>query len=156
MRDNRELQSWWAIPPAAVAMGPPAHGRTPQSSVPMVLTCLRRLGARLPADPDTDAPAGQIFAEPSFSSAHVAARLGLSERYMQDLLQETGRAFSQRVLELRLQKARTMLADRAYDGLKIGDLAYACGFNEVPYFNRCFRRRFGASPTQFRGAEREI
>lgn len=91
------------------------------------------------------------FAEPSFSSAHVAARLGLSERYMQDLLQETGRTFSERVLELRLQKARAMLADRAHDGLKIGDLAYACGFNEVPYFNRCFRRRFGASPTQFRG-----
>ena len=90
------------------------------------------------------------FAEPPFSAAHVAAHLGLSERYVQDLLQETGRTFSERVLELRLQKARTMLADRAYDGLKIGDLAYACGFNEVPYFNRCFRRRFGASPTQFR------
>ncbi len=90
------------------------------------------------------------FAEPSFSAAHAAARLGLSERYVQDLLQETGRTFSDRVLELRLQRARAILQDPAHDSLRIGDLAYACGFNEVSYFNRCFRRRFGASPTQFR------
>ncbi len=28
--------------------------------------------------------------------------------------------------------------------------------NEVSYFNRCFRRRFGASPTEYRGAGGEI
>jgi AraC-like DNA-binding protein len=27
------------------------------------------------------------------------------------------------------------------------------GSDEVPYFNRCFRRRFGASPTQYRRQE---
>jgi len=91
------------------------------------------------------------YADPSFSEGQLAAKLGLSPRYIRDLLHDTGATFSERVLELRLQKARAMLADRAHDGLKIGDLAYACGFNEVPYFNRCFRRRFGASPTQFRG-----
>ena len=44
-----------------------------------------------------------------------------------------------------------MLADRCHDGMKVSDIALACGFNEVSYFNRCFRRRFGASPTQYRG-----
>lgn len=34
----------------------------------------------------------------------------------------------------------------------IADIAYACGFNEAPYFNRRFRKRFGASPTAFRAA----
>jgi AraC-like DNA-binding protein len=34
----------------------------------------------------------------------------------------------------------------------VSDIAYACGFSEVSYFNRCFRRRFGASPTQMRGS----
>jgi AraC-like DNA-binding protein len=35
----------------------------------------------------------------------------------------------------------------------VSDLAAACGFNEVSYFDRCFRRRFGASPTQYRGGK---
>jgi AraC-like DNA-binding protein len=92
------------------------------------------------------------YDDPAFSPRQLAAKLGLSQRYIQDLLHETGRTFSERVLELRLQKARAMLADRRYDTSKISDIAYACGFNEVPYFNRCFRRRFGAAPRQFRSS----
>jgi len=90
------------------------------------------------------------FANPAFSAEIVGARLGLSPRYVQELLQDTEFTFSERVLELRLQKARIMLADPRHVRLKISDIAFACGFNEVSYFNRCFRRRFGASPTQYR------
>jgi AraC-like DNA-binding protein len=89
-------------------------------------------------------------ADPAFSAHGVAAELGLSVRYIQDLLQETGSSFSARVLEHRLQRARTMLAEPGNDGTKIAQIAHACGFNEVPYFNRCFRRRFGESPTDAR------
>jgi AraC-like DNA-binding protein len=92
----------------------------------------------------------QGFSSPAFSAQIVGQWLGLSPRYVQELMQETGIGFTARVLELRLQKARAMLSDPVHDGVKISDLAYACGFNEVSYFNRCFRRRFGASPTQFR------
>jgi AraC-like DNA-binding protein len=90
------------------------------------------------------------FANPAFSAELVGMRLGLSSRYVQELLQVTKSTFSERVLELRLQKARTMLGDPRCVRLKISDIAYACGFNEASYFNRCFRRRFGASPTQYR------
>jgi len=58
---------------------------------------------------------------------------------------------SERVLELRLQKARAMLSDARNDRMKVSDIALACGFNEVSYFNRRFRARFGCSPTQYRG-----
>jgi AraC-like DNA-binding protein len=44
-----------------------------------------------------------------------------------------------------------MLADPRNDRLKVSDIALASGFSEVSYFNRCFRRRFGGSPTQYRG-----
>jgi AraC-like DNA-binding protein len=90
------------------------------------------------------------FANPAFSAELVGARLGFSSRYVQELLQDTNFTFSERVLELRLQKARVMLGDSPHARLKISDIAFACGFNEVSYFNRCFRRRFGASPTQYR------
>jgi AraC-like DNA-binding protein len=91
------------------------------------------------------------FADPAFSADAVGAKLGLGGRHVQNLLSETGVSFTERVLELRLQKARAMLADPRHDRLKVSDIAYACGFNEVPYFNRCFRRRFGAAPRQYRG-----
>ena len=90
------------------------------------------------------------FADPAFSVQPIARRLGLSPRYIQDLLQESGASFTDRVLELRLQRAAAMLRDPAHDALKIIDIAYACGFNDVSYFNRCFRRRYGASPTELR------
>jgi AraC-like DNA-binding protein len=93
------------------------------------------------------------FADPAFSAKGVAAKLGLSSSYLEKLLHETGLSFTGRVLELRLQRARRMLADRRHDHLKVGEIAFACGFNELSYFHRCFRRRFGASPAQFRGSD---
>jgi len=93
------------------------------------------------------------FSDPAFSSAEVARHLGVTPRYVNDLLQETGESLAERVLELRLQKARAMLSNSHGDRMRITDIAHACGFNEVSYFNRCFRRRFGASPTQFRGGK---
>ena len=50
------------------------------------------------------------YADPSFSIAVVARRLGLSERYIQDLLQTTGSGFAERVMELRLQHSVSLLA----------------------------------------------
>jgi AraC-like DNA-binding protein len=91
------------------------------------------------------------FAVPTFSPGDIARKLGVSTRYVQDLLQETGTSFSERVIELRLQKARGMLTDRRHDRLKVSDIALACGFNGIAYFNQCFRRRFGASPKAYRG-----
>ncbi len=69
---------------------------------------------------------------------------------MQDLLHDTEHSFTERVLEHRLQRARAMLANPRQDDVKISDIAYAAGFNEISHFNRCFRRRFGASPGEFR------
>ncbi len=90
------------------------------------------------------------FADPSFSPRQVAQTLGVAQRTVQDLLQRTGSTFSERVRELRLQKARGMLASRHFDHLNVTEITYGCGFGDVSYFNRRFRSRFGASPTQFR------
>jgi AraC-like DNA-binding protein len=91
------------------------------------------------------------FAQPDFSAEVLAARIGISTSYVQRLLYETGRTFTERVTGLRLQKARAMLADRACDRMRVSEIAFACGFNEVSHFNHCFRRRFGMTPTQGRG-----
>jgi AraC-like DNA-binding protein len=36
-------------------------------------------------------------------------------------------------------------------GCTVSAIAFAAGFSDLSYFNRCFRRRYGASPTELRG-----
>jgi AraC-like DNA-binding protein len=90
------------------------------------------------------------FADQQFSTRVVARQLGLSVRYVQDLLQGSGLSITDRIMELRLEKARTLLLEDRTSSLKISDVAMSCGFNELSYFHRSFRRRFGASPGKFR------
>ncbi|QCI67186.1 AraC family transcriptional regulator [Phreatobacter stygius] len=87
------------------------------------------------------------FADPAISAQGVAQELGLSVRYVHDLLQETGLSFAERILELRLQRTHRMLSDRRYDRMRISEIALISGFSDVSYFNRCFRRRFGSTPS---------
>src|SRR5258708_4859937 len=49
------------------------------------------------------------YADPGFSITVVARKLGLSQRYIQDLLQSTGTTFAERVIELRLQQSVSLL-----------------------------------------------
>jgi len=89
------------------------------------------------------------FAEPDFSAQKLAAAAGLSERYVNELLYEAGASFTMRLTELRLRKAADLLQCAGWR--RISDIAFACGFNDLSYFNRCFRRRFGLTPSAARG-----
>jgi AraC-like DNA-binding protein len=64
------------------------------------------------------------------------------------LLFEAGASFTARLTERRLHKAAERLA---HGEGRISDIAFECGFNDLSYFNRCFRRRFGLTPTAARG-----
>jgi AraC-like DNA-binding protein len=88
------------------------------------------------------------FSEPDFSAQKLATEAGLSERYVNELLYEAGASFTTRLTELRMRKAADLLARK--EG-RISDIAFECGFNDLSYFNRCFRRRFGLTPTAARG-----
>jgi AraC-like DNA-binding protein len=89
-------------------------------------------------------------ADPEFKIGVLARRLGLSPRYIAKLLHDAGTSFSARLIERRLERARRMLAEPHSRHLRVSDIAYACGFSDVSYFNRCFRRRFGMSPSECR------
>jgi AraC-like DNA-binding protein len=89
------------------------------------------------------------FTEPDFSAQKLAAAAGLSERYVNELLYEAGASFTVRLNELRLRKAGDLLAREG--DRRISDIAFDCGFNDLSYFNRSFRRRFGLTPSAARG-----
>ena len=93
---------------------------------------------------------GNGFSDQQFSTRVLAAKLGLSVRYVQDLVKDSGLSITDRILELRLQKAHGILMSDRSCMLKISDVASSCGFNEVSYFHRCFRRRFGTAPARLR------
>ncbi len=87
------------------------------------------------------------FADPAISAQQVAHQLRLSVRYVHDILQESGASFAERILELRLQRALRMLCDRRNDRMRVSEIALLSGFSDISYFNRCFRRRFGSTPS---------
>jgi AraC-like DNA-binding protein len=93
------------------------------------------------------------LADPSLSAAAVGRRLGLSERYVQQLLEGAGFSFSGYVRELRLKRARQLLRDPLARELRIGDIAAMVGFDDLSHFNRMFRLHFGERPTDTRRAQ---
>jgi AraC-like DNA-binding protein len=82
----------------------------------------------------------------------VARSAGLSPRNAQRMFERTGTTFTEFLLEQRLLLVRGLLLDPLNRWRKISDLAHSAGFPDVSYFNRMFRRRFGATPSDMRGA----
>jgi AraC-like DNA-binding protein len=93
----------------------------------------------------------QSFTDPSLTLAAVAARQGVSPRYLQRLFETSGMSFMARVIDLRLQKAFALLTGPHARKRRIIDVALQAGFSDVSHFNRHFRSRFGDSPSGVRG-----
>jgi AraC-like DNA-binding protein len=90
------------------------------------------------------------LADPELSAAALGRRLGLSERYVQQLLEGAGISFSGYARELRLKRAHQMLRDPLTRHLRAGDIAAMAGFDDLSHFNRMFRLKFGETPTDAR------
>jgi AraC-like DNA-binding protein len=91
---------------------------------------------------------------PGLSADLVARSLGITPRYVHLLLEETGQSFGHHVLQRRLERAARLLRNPAWSNRRVADIAAAAGFSDLSYFNRVFRRRFGATPTDIREAAR--
>jgi AraC-like DNA-binding protein len=79
-------------------------------------------------------------------------RSGITPRYVHLVLEETGKSFTHHVLEQRLEKVAAMLRGPQWRARKIADIASEAGFTDLSYFNRTFRRHYGATPSDIRKA----
>ncbi|PLP59194.1 AraC family transcriptional regulator [Mesorhizobium loti] len=79
----------------------------------------------------------------------VARRQGVTARYIQRLFEIEGMTFSDFVRDRRLDLALRLLKERERAS-SITDIAYDAGFSDISSFNRAFRRRFGATPSEIR------
>jgi AraC-like DNA-binding protein len=71
-------------------------------------------------------------------------------RYLQKLFEMEGSNYSTFVLGERLTRAHRLLTSPLHADRPIGAIAYNVGFNDLSYFNRTFRRRYGATPSDVR------
>ncbi len=91
------------------------------------------------------------YADSDLSPERIADDLGISRRYLQALLAGSGTSFVQELNATRLDRASDLLIDARAAGLSLGEIAWRCGFLDPGYFARLFRKRFGVTPSMWRG-----
>lgn len=86
------------------------------------------------------------------SVAAIAKRHRVTPRYIHKLFENESLTFSSFVLGQRLSRAHRMLSDPQFADRNISAVAFDVGFGDLSYFNREFRRRYAATPTDIRQA----
>jgi AraC family transcriptional regulator, positive regulator of tynA and feaB len=84
-----------------------------------------------------------------FRSSAIAGSLGVSARYVQVVFAEVGTTPSRFLLTRRLEAAAARLR-RPGNRCSITEVALECGFSDLSYFSRAFRRRFGVPASAYR------
>jgi AraC-like DNA-binding protein len=87
------------------------------------------------------------------SVSAVAEHLGVTRRYLQRLFEGDGNTFSAFLLDERLKLAHRMLSEVRFVDRAIGSIAYDVGFGDLSYFNRCFRKLYGITPSGVRNGD---
>lgn len=94
------------------------------------------------------------FGNPELTVRSVAEREHVTPRYVHMLFETEGHTFSEFVLGERLMHAHHMLSDPRFAQRSISAIAFESGFGDLSYFDRTFRRRFGATPSNVRQSRR--
>lgn len=129
-----------------------------EGTVAGVLLDLVALALRGAAAPPVPAEARELrrlrrlvearLGDPELRGAALAGELGLSLRRVQQLFAAVATTPGAYILHRRLARAAELL--EGDPGRSVTALAFDLGFNDSAYFSRCFRRRFGASPSAWR------
>lgn len=97
----------------------------------------------------TDIEANLAFGD--VSPASVARRQNVSDSYIRKLFEGEQTSFSEFVLRRRLLRVHRLLMDPRRVHQSIASFAFEVGFGDLSYFNRAFKRFYGATPSEIRG-----
>ena len=85
----------------------------------------------------------------SLSVKSISEYVNRSTSYVCTLFRsETGMTLNRFITKYRLDVARDMLMDPRY---KVTEIANRCGYNDVNYFGKIFKKYLGCSPSEYRG-----
>ncbi len=94
--------------------------------------------------------------DPQLTPGTIAAKLGISPRYLRLLFSREEETISRYVTRRRLEEATRDLTAPTWCGSTVTDIAYHWGFSDPAQFARVFRERFGMSPRRYRQTHGKI
>ncbi|MBO9154171.1 helix-turn-helix domain-containing protein [Chitinophaga sp. GCM10012297] len=92
----------------------------------------------------------RLYLRPDISTQSVADHIGASAKTLSAVLnQQVGKGFNEYVNGWRVEAVKQMMADPANAHLTITGMAFECGFNSQPTFQRAFKAATGQTPREF-------
>jgi len=125
---------------AALALGPNARGI--EAARTGALGRARLLAAK--------SFVAQNISNPHLSEEMIAAHVSISVGQLRKDFEREGLAVARYLREQRLDKAKRILGEKAFQHLRVIDIAFQCGFRDISTFNRAFRRHFEMTPSDLR------
>jgi signal transduction histidine kinase/DNA-binding response OmpR family regulator/ligand-binding sensor domain-containing protein len=94
----------------------------------------------------------QYIADTTFSVEILADEVAMSSvQVYRKLKALTGHTPNELIRNIRLERAASLLSQHAGN---VSDVAYQVGFNNLSYFAKCFKEKFGVSPSEFLNSPR--
>lgn len=88
------------------------------------------------------------YDNPELDAKILSKATGVSTREMGKIFKtSTGLSFKSYLNRVRLNEVKQLLKS---SDLSISEIAYRCGYNQIPHFNRIFKKDTGLSPKEFR------
>lgn len=95
----------------------------------------------------------EAFLDEELTLAKLAQRLAVSSQKVSETLNRCMKqSFYDLVNTFRIERAKDLLLDPAYDHLSIEGIAYECGFKSRSTFFKFFKKIVGSTPTAFKKA----
>jgi AraC-like DNA-binding protein len=90
----------------------------------------------------------QHYANPELSAEDVQKALGISEREIGQLIKtHLDSSFKAYLNTIRLAEVKRLLLE---SDIPVSEIAYATGYNNIPHFNRVFKKTVELTPKEFR------
>lgn len=89
------------------------------------------------------------FRDPEIGLACIAQALGLSPRYVQQILASHRETVSDLLRTRRMAEACRLLDRRGSSRASVATIAYSVGYTDPAYFSRVFRQSMGMSPLDY-------
>lgn len=91
------------------------------------------------------------YMDPSLSIESIADTLSMSSSYIGRLYKQyTFNSILEKIIEVRMDKARELLLQTEFPIVKIAEIAEMTGFTDDTYFYKIFKKENGVTPTDYR------